>query len=130
MTDTSPTPQLDALVLAEPDLVDRIFDYLLAEFPQIAGRPLDAARQAVREEFAGQEVYIAARSSERLAVQVLALFNGRNASEVARRLNISRASVYRYLKQPGGRKSQFFLESETGGAVRSATTAPTAQKRD
>ena len=38
---------------------------------------------------------------DRLATQVLSLFNGRNATEVARCLNISRATVYRLLKQPG-----------------------------
>jgi len=38
------------------------------------------------------------------ARKVLALFNGRNAREVARKLGISRTSVYRYLKQPGGQE--------------------------
>ena len=91
----------------DPDLVDRIFDYLLAEFPQIAGVRLDETRQAVREEFRGEEVSIAARPAserQRLAQEVLSLFNGRNAREVARRLQISRATVYRVIKQPGGLK--------------------------
>jgi Mor family transcriptional regulator len=34
----------------------------------------------------------------------MVLFNGRNAAEVARRLNISRASVYRIIKTPGTKK--------------------------
>lgn len=95
----------------DPDLVDRIFEYLLSEFPQIAGEQFSAAKVAVRAEFRGEEVYIPARGAtarQQLAAEVLALFNGRNASEVARKLKISRASVYRFLKQAGGSKpSQF-----------------------
>lgn len=93
---------LDALTAQEPDLVDRIFDYLLAEFPQIAGERIDSAKAAVRAEFGGEDVYIPARGAterQRLVAEVLSLFNGRNASEIARRLGISRASVYRFLKQ-------------------------------
>lgn len=108
-TRASPTPQLDGLLAANPDMVDRIFDYLLEEVPEIRefvkdGR-LEQAKSAVRDEFAGQEAYIPVRppgSSQTLGQQVLSLFNGRNASEVARRLQISRATVYRKLKQAGG----------------------------
>ena len=86
-----------------PDLVDRIFDYLLEEFPQLAGDTarLKKAEAAVRAEFAGSEVYLQKRSSRDLAAEVLRLFNGRNATEVARRLGVSKRTVYRYLKQPG-----------------------------
>lgn len=102
MDNTQPK-DLQDLLAAEPDLVDRIFDYLLAEFPQLAG---DAARvrraqTAVRAEFAGEEVYIQKRSSKEIAAEVLRMFDGRNATEVARRLRIHRATVYRYLKQAG-----------------------------
>lgn len=102
MTNTPPKDLKD-LLAAEPDLVDRIFDYLLAEFPQIAGDAdrVKRAQAAVRAEFAGEEVYIQKRSSKELASEVLRLFNGRNATEVARRLDIHRTTVYRYLKQPG-----------------------------
>lgn len=99
----TPPKELQALLSAEPDLVDRIFEYLLAEFPQLAG---DAARvqkaqTAVRAEFAGEEVYIQKRSSREISAEVLRLFNGRNATDVARRLGIGRATVYRYIKQAG-----------------------------
>ena len=79
------------------------FDYLLAEFPQLAGdaSSVRRAQDAVRAEFAGEEVYIPKRNSKDVAGEVLRLFNGRNATEVARRLGIHRATVYRYLKQPG-----------------------------
>ncbi len=105
-------PSLKSLIAAEPDLVDRIFDYILAEFPQIAGQPPDkiaGTKAAVRAEFKGEECYIAGRPAtvrQQTVAQVLALFNGRNASEVARRLRISRATVYRILKQPGRGRTQ------------------------
>jgi Mor family transcriptional regulator len=41
---------------------------------------------------------------DRMVAEVMVLFNGRNAAEVARRLNISRASVYRIIKTPGTKK--------------------------
>lgn len=100
-------PALQDLIAAEPDLVDRIFDYILAEFPAIAGQPPDkiaTTKAAVRAEFKGEECYIAGRPAsarQEMVSNVLALFNGRNAAEVARRLQISRATVYRVLKQPG-----------------------------
>lgn len=103
----TPTPRLDALLEHEPDFVDRIFDYLLAEFPQIAGPRVSEAKRAVREQFGASEVYVrSAASDERqqLVDSILALFNGRNATEVARRLQVSRATVYRVLKQPAGKK--------------------------
>lgn len=89
-----------------PDLVDLIFDYIVAEFPEIAecSARLDQMRAAVRSEFAGTETYVPKRSAserQQLAGEVLRLFNGRNASEVARRLRISRPTVYRYIKTAG-----------------------------
>lgn len=104
MTQHTPPPHLQSLLAAEPDLVDRIFDYLLAEFPQLAGPEFVDAKQAVRDEFRGARAYV--RHDRREVAQgtarkVLALFNGRNATEVARSLQISRATVYRALKQAG-----------------------------
>jgi Mor family transcriptional regulator len=99
----TPMPtSLKEMVTQEPDLVDRIFEYLLTEFPHIAGEQFAKAKAAVREEFKGEEIYIPARGAtdrQNLIREVFALFNGRNATEVARRLHISRASVYRFLKQ-------------------------------
>jgi GrpB-like predicted nucleotidyltransferase (UPF0157 family) len=102
-THASPTPQLDALVRAEPDLVDRIFDYLLELLPEIAERHLEVKRQ-IREEFATERVYIRRRSGNGdnpLAQEVARLFNGRNASEVARQLHIGRASSAAGTPSPG-----------------------------
>lgn len=97
------------MIAADPDLVDRIFEYLLAEIPDFAAH-LEPAKVldlkvAVRAEFAGDRQRISPRTPagrQATAQRVLSLFNGRNASEVARRVGISRASVYRYLKQAGG----------------------------
>lgn len=124
MKKVSPTPELDARIKADPDLVDRIFEYLLKEFPQIAVLQLETTKRAVREEFAGQEAYVQARPRERVAAQVLALFNGRNASEVARRLGIGRATVYRCIKQAGEKSVSDFPVNETAARVRSAPSAP------
>lgn len=101
-------PYEEPALLRNPDLVDRIFDYIASELPQIKLLAEEQARlkTAVRAEFAGERTYVAGRLAAdkrlRLVREVLALFNGRNASEVARRLGISRASVYRFIKQPGG----------------------------
>ena len=120
-------------VIADPDLVDRIFEYLMAEFPQIVGLKLEESKRAVREEFRGSETYIAGRSAterEKLASEVLSLFNGRNASEVARRLDISRATVYRRLKQSGGNKSSLkFPVNETDNALRSMPSKRTTRSK-
>lgn len=100
------TPHLNSLLAAEPDLVDRIFAYLLDVVPGLASsaEQLAEAQAAVREEFGGESTYVARRSPtkrQRLAGEILANFNGRNATEVARRLGVSRATVYRVIKQPG-----------------------------
>lgn len=97
-------PAPSAQPLCDPDLVDRIFEYIVEQFPEIAAPRVAAMKQATREEFRGAEYYIASRSPterQRLVEEALRLFNGRNATEVARRLHLSRATVYRWVKQPG-----------------------------
>lgn len=89
-----------------PDLVDRMFEYLIELLPELRGsaEAVERIEQQLRSEFAGQDVYIPAKSLMSKAEerrQVLRLWNGRNATSVARSLGISRATVYRYLKQPG-----------------------------
>lgn len=112
-------PELQALLKAEPGLVDRIFDYILSDpamsaalqkFGSEGMSPADVNRlkasvvPKVEAEFAGETVRILKRRG--LHLQVLALFDGRNASEVARRLRISRATVYRVIKQPGAAQAK------------------------
>lgn len=72
---------------------------------------LSNIKSAVRAEFKGEECYIAgkpATARQQQVSQVLALFNGRNATEVARRLQIGRSTVYRVLKQSGHEKPSHF----------------------
>lgn len=93
---------------ADPDLVDRIFEYLCEQVPALQQDPSRVAelKLATRAEFRGEEVYIPARGRtqrQELVCEAMRLFNGRNASEVARRLDVSRASVYRWIKQHGTR---------------------------
>lgn len=88
-----------------PDLVDRMFEYLIEMLPELRGSAaaVERVEQQLRSEFAGQDVYIPAKSLVGKAEerrQVLRLWNGRNATSVARSLGISRSTVYRHLKQP------------------------------
>ena len=95
--------QLDP-IFAEPDLVDRIFEYVVEQFPEISAARVADLKRATRDELSGQQHYIPARSPtdrQRQVQEVLRMFNGRNATEIARRLQISRATVYRWVKQAG-----------------------------
>lgn len=95
-------------VLDDPDLIDSIFEFISIEFPEMRERVADL-KQMARREFAGIETYIPRRPKaerERIMLEVLRLFDGRNATEVARRLKISRASVYRIIKTDGGRSAR------------------------
>jgi Mor family transcriptional regulator len=81
-----------------PDLVDRLLQYVQVEFEA----QIETAIRRARSDFAGSEGYVKKRDNverERIAREVLALFNGRNGSEVARRLGIGRATVYRIVRQ-------------------------------
>jgi Mor transcription activator family len=96
-SDTTPQPA------RAPDLVDLVVDYVTSLAPALTTQR-EQIEQDLRAEFGGESHYVQARvekDRQRRAREVLALFNGRNATEVARRLNLSRASVYRYIKQPG-----------------------------
>ena len=116
--------------LAELDLVDRIFEYLQPHLPELEEDTLLELKQAVRAEFRGGDAYIAGRprtERQQRVQQVLSLFNGRNAREVARRLSISRATVYRTLKQAGReRNSLIFPGNETAPAVACDPSPPVA----
>lgn len=91
-------------MFADPDLVDRIFEYIVEQFPELEAGRIDELKRTTREEFRGAEYYIPTRSPtdrQQLVEEVLRMFNGRNATEIARRQQISRATVYRWIKQPG-----------------------------
>jgi transcriptional regulator of acetoin/glycerol metabolism len=101
-------PLLDAHVLSEkfsdPDLVDRIFDHILSLLPELRTHEGDL-KGTIRREFGGTEQYVRSEAVERrqrdIEVKVRRMFDGRNASHIARVLGISRATVYRCLKQSG-----------------------------
>lgn len=97
---------MTTVLLDDPDLIDSIFAFIAIEFPEVRDR-VDELKQMARREFAGIETYIPRRPKaerDRVAQEVMRLFDGRNAKEVARRLKISRASVYRIIKTPGSKK--------------------------
>lgn len=82
------------------DFVCQLFNLLETMHPSVQGKRLDLEK-AVRDHFKGQR-YVASRPDPgTTAARVLAMFNGHNARTVARTLGISRAHVYRILKQPG-----------------------------
>ena len=91
-------PGIHAEVQRSPNLVDLLLQFVIAEFDA----QLTAVVSDMRKTFGGEQFYHPKRSErdrQRIAADVLRLFNGRNASEVARRLGISRATDYRVLKQ-------------------------------
>ena len=90
-------------LLDNVDLIDKIFEFIEIEFPEVRERAA-VLKSLARQEFAGIETYIPRRSHaerDNIVREVGVLFNGRNAIDVARQLNISRASVYRILKLSG-----------------------------
>ena len=100
----------NASASVEGDLVDRIFELLAETLPP--DLDLDEARRAIRAEFGGETAHVhkiapaeKAEHWRKLRHEVLRLFNGRNASEIARKLGVSRPFVYRVLKQAPYQKS-------------------------
>ncbi len=87
----------------EPDFVTAMFDLLEKMHPGINAGRLDMERE-VRAHFSGKR-YIGKPDPATTAARVLAMFNGQNARTVARTLGISRASVFRHIKQPGAIKA-------------------------
>jgi Mor family transcriptional regulator len=99
------------------DLIARMVAYVITVEPALAKRRVQITDD-LRKEFGGERWYVPSRHKtdrqERIAA-ILATFNGRNASEVARKLNVSRATVYRVIKQPGRAVGQGGgLELKTG----------------
>lgn len=101
------SPSSQQIVSESADVVGRMLDQLcelMPEFRQDEAKRLHIEAQ-LRKEFGGQQVYVASgKSYEAVRQQVLRRFNGRNASTLAREYGIGRATVYRWLKQPGVQK--------------------------
>jgi hypothetical protein len=87
----------------EPDLVDKIVAFLSRVRPELKEQVQEVA-QELRNEFGGRRHYLRSDTSSERVVAVMSAFNGRNATEVARELGISRAAVYRYIKRHGRQK--------------------------
>lgn len=93
------------------DFIDQIFDLLLSSddtrsqlthTSDALGKTVDEMKKQIRQEYGGETIYLRSRASpDQLRHQVLSIFNGRNATEIARKLGIGRATVYRLIKQPG-----------------------------
>lgn len=86
----------------KPDLVDQVIEYLASIEPGLRDR-LEEIEEDLRAQFSGLNWWVSSKphlERRRRAQEILSLFNGRNASEVGRRLGVSRATVYRVLKQP------------------------------
>lgn len=85
------------------DLVDRIIIMLCELQPAWRDNPkaLMQAEAAVRAELGGREHWVRSNPRPDIAREVLMHFNGCNATEVARRLGISRVTVWRVIRQAG-----------------------------
>lgn len=89
---------------SQRDLVTAMFDLLEETHPEVIKPHRMDLEADIRHYMKGARGTVLEKpDSETRAKRVLSLFNGRNAREVARKLGIGRASVYRYLKQAGGR---------------------------
>lgn len=108
----APPALLEQRLQHDPDFVDRVWAYMLATWPQhlqaIPADEVQTVKQRIRQQERGERPYITpagAAQREQRAQQILELFNGRNAREVARAIGCGRATVYRVLKQHGGQKA-------------------------
>lgn len=94
------------------DFVDLFFSYVSAISPGFADDVenenvnLEEVKHAIRLEFGGRENYVRSFSAvdkkevaNKKSKEVLRLFDGKNANEIAQKLGISRSTVYRYLKK-------------------------------
>jgi len=106
---TTPRPHPSTLKdrLTDADFVDRVWQYLLTTWPtrlaDIPPNEVEQIKHQIRRDERGDHYVSPASEAARQhqAKQILTLFNGRNATEVARRVGCSRAKVYRVLKQAG-----------------------------
>ena len=100
MTKPKKTPKLDALIQSDLDLVDRIFEYIMGELPELAAS-VQKHKAAVRAEFGGQRCYIATRPPavrRQTVANIRSQFNGLNIQAVAAAAGVSRRTVYRAIQ--------------------------------
>lgn len=93
-------------VITDPDLVDRIFDFVLEQIPEL-GQRAASVKNSIRREYGGEKHYVRQLEetrearADRMRREVRRMFNGRNSAEVARVLQISKATVWRCLRRAG-----------------------------
>jgi transcriptional regulator of acetoin/glycerol metabolism len=80
----------------EPDLFDKVLSYLTGILPTLPEKKALEIEQELRALHGGDTHYI----RKHISYNALSAFNGRNASEIARIMGVSRSTVYRKLKQP------------------------------
>jgi Mor family transcriptional regulator len=88
--------------IQEPDLVDAILDWIVSRHPDMKEKA-PSLMADIRADWGASRHYVRAGSQterQRRISQALSLFNGRNATEVARPVGVSRGTVYRIVKQP------------------------------
>ena len=87
------------------DVANEIMKRLAPELaPEVSKQIALLMEYRLRAEMAGDRGYISTVSTatrEKKHEQVRRMFNGRNATQIARELKIGRATVYRILKKPG-----------------------------
>jgi DNA-binding NtrC family response regulator len=90
------------------DFVEGVLDLVCAIKP-MTEEERSAAAQAVRRHYGSEKHYVAARGpdadADAVARKVLSRLNGRNARTIARELGIGKSTVYRKIKQHGGREA-------------------------
>lgn len=87
------------------DIAYEVASDMMKQWPAEIRRKLaEKIEERLRREMAGDRGYISGASigtRQEKYDRVRRMFNGRNATEIARELKIGRATVYRILKTPG-----------------------------
>lgn len=100
----------DAAVQLQADM-EAIVAKATGMHPHLAGPMAQSLVEAMREQLGGKRVYIPAprlrrdeiEARERRDDAIVAMFNGRNLSDVMRSLDVSRRTVYRALHRARGK---------------------------
>lgn len=84
--------------MADRDILKRIIERLREIEPSFSEDVAVQIEQQIRQEYAGERVYIPKHDPDRRA-KVLKRFNGNNVDDVARQFGVHRVTVYRFLRR-------------------------------